>query len=169
MNRIVLQLHLAMFGAACLCAAPAPIIPKANPLPLALDDAFEFRKTSRFVMDPKVGKPTTNEMINFNRQAAWYKAVSGVDRNERAGDYYNLYWRTKKPADVTVRFEYRQEKLNAYVQAQERAYPGARGTIESKFQVTGDDYFQSGRVIAWRALLIVDRKIVALNQSFLWD
>ena len=70
---------------------------------------------------------------------------------------------------MTVRFEYRQANLGAYVQAREVAYDGTRGTMETKFQVTGDDYIQDGRVISWRALLIADGKIVGLTQSYLWD
>jgi hypothetical protein len=42
------------------------------------------------------------------------------------------------------------------------------GSRKSSFEVTGDEYLESGRVTAWRALLIVDGKIVALRQSYMW-
>jgi hypothetical protein len=32
----------------------------------------------------------------------------------------------------------------------------------------GDDYFDNGRVIAWRCLLIENGVIVAENRSYLW-
>ena len=70
---------------------------------------------------------------------------------------------------MTIRLEYRQINLGSYVQAQEHTYKGVKGTIESKFNILGDDYNDFGRVTAWRALLIENGRIVALNQSFLWD
>ena len=60
-----------------------------------------------------------------------------------------------------MRLEYRQEKLHAFVQAREVHYPQARGHHETEFAIIGDDFFDDGRVIAWRASLIVDGRIVA--------
>lgn len=150
-------------------APPAQLLPNANPLPLAIDDSVQFRKTSIFVNDPKRQRVTTSEMIDFERQRANYGAILTADRLARYGYYYTFYWRTKRPANLTLRFEYRQEKLGAHVLAQEIPYPDAKGSYQSKFQVIGDDYGDEGRVTAWRALLIENGKIVALNQSFLWD
>ncbi len=72
-------------------------------------------------------------------------------------------------ADVRVRLEYRQEKLHAFVQAREVSYPHARGHYKTEFAIIGDDFFDDGRVIAWRAALIVDGRIVATRQSYLWE
>ena len=88
--------------------------------------------------------------------------------NERYGNYFTFFWRTQKTTDVTVRLEYRQAALGNYVMAQERHYPEARGSHHTEFRVTGDDYLEMGRVTSWRALLIVDGRIVALTQSFIW-
>ena len=142
---------------------------KANVLPLALDDRYQFRKVQEFLNEPKYAKPTVDPMVIFERQRVNYGAVTGVDRLEVRGHYYSFYWRTRQPGPVTVRFEYRQANLGSYVQAKEVPYDNPRGTVETKFQVIGDDYIQDGRVIAWRALLIADGKIVGLTQSYLWD
>jgi hypothetical protein len=75
----------------------------------------------------------------------------------------------KRPANVTVRLEYRQEKLRAFVQAREVSYPNATGNNKTEFAIIGDDYFQDGRVTAWRCLLIENGKIVAENRSYLWE
>ena len=141
----------------------------ANVLPLALDDRYQFRKVQEFLNEPKYAKPTVDPMIIFERQRVNYGAVTSVERLERRGHYYDFYWRTKQTGPVTVRFEYRQANLGSYVQAKEVDYDKPRGTVETKFQVIGDDYVQDGRVIAWRALLISDGKIVGLTQSYLWD
>jgi hypothetical protein len=70
---------------------------------------------------------------------------------------------------LTVRFEYKQEKLRAFVQAKEQAYQNVRGTNHSGFRVVGDEYFDDGQVLAWRCLLIEHGRIVAEKRSFLWD
>ena len=152
-----------------LCKEPARQIDKANVLPLALDDAIQFRKTKIFLNEPELIKPTTENMISFERQRVNFGAVTQLDRQQRYGHYYTFFWRTGRKADLTLRFEYRQQRLGSYVQAKERVYPGAKGSLQSQFQVIGDDYAEEGRVTAWRAVLIENGKIVGLTQSFLWN
>jgi len=169
MKQIFLQMLAVVLGATSLfCAEPAELLPKANPLPLSIDESFQFRKTIIFVNDPIYWKGTMDEMLAFERLRINYGAIDAYDRSKRIGDYYTFYWRSKRKADLTIRFEYRQELLGTYVQAQERHYLGAKGTVESHFAVIGDNYKEDGRVTSWRAILIEDGKIVALNQSFLW-
>jgi hypothetical protein len=151
------------------CSEPPRLLDKANVLPLALDDAFQFRKTKTFVHDPLTQKPTIDPMIAFERQRLNFGAVTNLDRQQRYGHYFTFAWRSSRPADLTIRLEYRQSNLGSHVQAQELYYQGAKGTISSDFKVVGDDYREDGRITAWRALLIENGKIVALNQSFLWN
>jgi hypothetical protein len=106
--------------------------------------------------------------ITFERQYRLFGAVTKLDRRQRYGNYFDFFWRSNRPANLTVRLEYRQEKLHAHVQAQEVSYPNARGTHKTEFKVIGDDYLDDGRVIAWRCLLIQNGKIVAENRSYLW-
>jgi hypothetical protein len=160
-------------GALCLasaCAEPAPQLTKTPVLPLALDDTIQFRKNIIFVNDPKNQRGADDDMINLQRLRVNYGAVTQFDRQQRWGNYYDFYWRTLRPAtELTVRFEYRQEKLGNFVQAQERSYKNVKkGVTESKFMVIGDDFNNEGRVTAWRAIIIENGKIVALNQSYLW-
>lgn len=151
-------------------AAEAPrSLDKANVLPLALDDAFQFRKTIIFLNDSNLNTPTTDQMIAFERQRVNFGAINGYERRQRYGHYFKFFWRSKRKADLTVRFEYRQQNLGAYVQARELTYKDAKGSFESEFDVIGDDYNEDGRVSGWRVLLIENGKIVGLNQSFLWN
>jgi hypothetical protein len=151
------------------CADPARQLDKANVLPLAMDDQFQFRKTELFLNDPKVMKPTSDQMISFERDRVNFKAVTSVDQKEREGQYFTFFWRAGRKADVVVRLEYRQENLGSYVQARELAYNEARGSMKSKFAVIGDDFLNEGHVTAWRALIIENGKIVGLTQSYLWN
>jgi len=154
------------------CAAPdgpATRLEKANILPLALDGDYQFRKVQQTLFDASVPAVTTvSEPAVFERTRMTWGAIDANEINRRNGNYFNFFWRARQTSDVTVRFEYRQAGLGNYVMAQERTYPGVRGSRKSAFEVTGDQYLENGRVTSWRILLIVEGKIVAFRQSFLW-
>ena len=165
---------LVLLSVAPAVATAAPESPqrrleKASVLPLALDDRYQFRKVLEFLNEPKYQTSTADDMLSFERQRVNFGVITNLDRLEARGHYFSFFWRTRQPGPLTVRLEYRQANLGSYVQAREVAYAHPKGTMKTKFQVTGDDYLQEGRIIAWRALLISDGKIVGLTQSFLWD
>jgi hypothetical protein len=169
-----MKLHLGLLPAALLLAscvtptAPPVEMPEANVLPLALDSDFEFRKTRRTINQAEINPVTDNEMLNFERARINYGALTADERNQRQGTYYDFFWRAKRPADLTVRFEYRQAKTGNAVMAQEIFVPQAKGTMKSSFQVTGDAFLWDGPATAWRCLLIENNRIVAFTQSYLW-
>ena len=134
---------------------------KISPLPVALSNDFEFRKTKLFFLSDKPPKPrqgggagrrssTLGGKVEFPRRrkrrqsqdapsplSAQYRlfgAVTALDQRQRFGSYLDFYWRAKRPSDVTVRLEYRQEKLHEHVQAQEISYRNVRGTHEDRIQ-----------------------------------
>ena len=176
---------------------PAPVEPriveKVTPLPVALDKDFEFRKTKLFIISQKAkasqsvrqstssinkksgsspGQKTAtleDAPITFERRYRMFGAVTALDQRQRFGNYFDFFWRAKRPSDITVRLEYRQEKLHEHVQAQEISYQNVHGTHKTEFKVIGDDYFDDGEVIAWRCLLISNGRIVAENRSFMWE
>jgi hypothetical protein len=173
--RVVKLPLLALFCLAIAgCASAPPPQPRQvqhlAPLPVALDSDFSFRKIIQYFLDP-APKAVANldASVGFERYYRNYGAVTALDLRQRLGNYYTLYWRAKHPADVTVRFEYRQEKLHAYTQAREVAYHHAHGTMRTVFAVIGDDFIDDGRVIAWRASLVVNGRVVAQNRSYLWE
>jgi len=169
-------------------------VEKVTPLPFALDKDFEFRKTKLFIISNKPsktgqsGRQTTSSInkksgnspgqktatlqdvpITFERQYRMFGAVTSLDQHQRFGNYFDFFWRAKRPSDITVRLEYRQEQLHEHVQAQEISYQNVHGTHKTEFKVIGDDYFDDGEVIAWRCLLISNGRIVAENRSFMWQ
>ena len=169
------------------------IVEKVTPLPVAVDKDFEFRKTKLFLLSERPStagqrtRQTTSTLgakstspsqktatlqdvpITFERQYRMFGAVTALDQRQRFGNYFDFFWRAKRPSDVTVRLEYRQEKLHEHVQAQEITYRNVRGTHKTEFKVIGDDYFDDGRVTAWRCLLIANGQIVAENRSYMWE
>jgi hypothetical protein len=177
-------------------AAEEPrILETVTTLPVALSKDFEFRKTKLFSLtqgvqhergirnvatESKSGKGSNTSSssksatvqdasITFERQYRLFGAVTSLDQAQRNGDYFDFFWRANRPADLTVRFEYRQAKLHSHVQGQEISYQNMRGTHKTEFKVIGDDYFDDGRVIAWRCLLIENGRIVAENRSYMWE
>ena len=176
MIRLVIVLLATLTLGACSSVRKEPPrqvpLTKAAVLPLALDDTFSFRKVSTFFYDTRDSsstRPVFNQMMQFERQRVAFGAVSAYDRQERFGHYFNVWWRSEKPADVTVRLEYRQQNLGSHVQAKELFYPAAEGTIQTKFTVIGDEYADEGKVTAYRLLLIHNNRVVGLRQSFLWN
>jgi len=168
------------------------VVEKVTRLPVAPNSDFEFRKTKLFLLSEKTpqgtgSRQTTSTLggksnapsqktatlqdapITFERHYRMFGAVTALDQRQRFGNYFDFFWRAKRPSDVTVRLEYRQEKLHEHVQAQEISYRNVRGTRKTEFKVIGDDYFDDGRVIAWRCLLIANGQIVAENRSYMWE
>ncbi len=169
------------------------VVEKLTPLPVVLDKDFEFRKTKLFFLSEKGPKTSQSRQststinkksgdspgqktatlqdapITFERQYRMFGAITGLDRRQRFGNYFDFFWRAKRPSDVTVRLEYRQEKLHEHVQGQEITYRNVQGTHKTEFKVIGDDYLDDGQVIAWRCLLISNGRIVAENRSFMWE
>src|SRR3979411_2526421 len=148
-------------------AAEEPrLLQKVTPLPMALDRDFQFRKTKLFLLSEKAApgtkqkqqisktgeQSTSNEgakskstsvvqeaSIIFERQYRLFGAVTKLDQHQRFGDYLDFFWQARRPADVTVRLEYRQEKLHAHVQAQEISYAGLCLKSKTEFKDVGDD------------------------------
>jgi hypothetical protein len=159
-----------VFGRAPLVSGPA-MVAGAAPLPLSLDDRYEVRKSTVFLLDPNGPKKKSGQhpVQVFEAERRYFGAVNQFERRLREGCYHTFQWWAKERSDVTVRFEYRQEKLGAHVVAQEVRYEGVRGGTTTEFAVVGDDYHEDGPVVAWRLLIVRDGRVVGLKQSFLWD
>ena len=147
---------------------PATKLERAGVLPLEINDNFQFRKIQQSFFSKDPVPVTQSEPVLFERQRMAWGAVDRYQLEERYGNYYTFFWRASERADITVRLEYRQSALGNYVMAMERYYPQAKGSYRSEFNTAGDEYLESGRVTSWRVLLIVDGRIVALRQSFMW-
>ena len=151
---------------------PLPI-ESANVLPEAITDDFEFRKFEIFRNAPIIPGatpiPTKDLMIEFERKHRLWGALTAYDNSAKTGQYFTFFWRAKRPASLTIRLEYRQANLKNYVQARELYYPNAKGSHTSGFAILGNDYETDGPITSWRAILIENRKIVALLQSRTWQ
>lgn len=159
--------------AGCAIQDPPQVkLEKANVLPLAINPEFVFRKETQFLNDPKTFPQATgqqSEAIDFERLYYMWPATTKLDQDSLKGNYMNFYWWNHgAPADVTVRLEYRQANLGNFVMAREKSYTSVKGSTKTQFTIIGDDYLENGPITNWRCVLIVDGKIVALTQSYLW-
>jgi hypothetical protein len=154
------------------CAENPLPMPEANVLPLVLSDDFQFRKFDIFInaqLRPRSTPMSTRElMIYMERHRRTFGAIDNNEIAANTGEFFTFFWRAKRQADLTLRFEYRQSNLKNLVQAREIDYPAARGSHESEFDVIGNDFSEDGRVTSWRALIIENHVIVALLQSRAW-
>ena len=153
---------------------PIVLLGKADALPLAIDPAYQFRKFKTYFLETPMVQGlnlggNVEQSLLFERRHLLFGAITGSDIRDRYGNYFVFWWRAKRPTNLTVRLEYRQQKLASMVQAREVTYPDADGSHITRFSINGDDYLEQGRVSAWRVLLIENHQaIVALGQSYLW-
>ena len=150
-------------------AAVKPV-PVAAPLPLALDDSFQVEKVFSVLVDPAVTGAVSSTWLQMESARRYFGAINSFEQRLRDGHSYTIHWRVRPAAknDVTVRFEYRQQKLGSHVQTKDATYSKASGSMQTEFTVQGDEYQQDGSVTAWRVLLIQAGRVVGLQQSFLW-
>jgi hypothetical protein len=174
MRCLVPGAFLAMLVAVIIVRAGNPVpIESANVLPEAISDDFEFRKFEIFrnasIVPGATPIPTKDLMVDFERRHRLWGALLAADVIAKTGQYFTFFWRAKRPANLTIRLEYRQANLKNYVQARELYYANAKGSHRSEFAIVGIDYENDGPITSWRAILIENRKIVALLQSRTWQ
>ena len=174
MRCLVPGVVLAMLAGVIIVRAENPLpIENANVLPEAISDDFEFRKFEIFrnaaIVPGATPIPTKDLMIDFERKHRLWGALLAADVVAKTGQYFTFFWRAKRPANLTIRLEYRQANLKNYVQARELYYANAKGSHSSEFAIVGNDYESDGPITSWRAILIENRKIVALLQSRTWQ
>ena len=151
--------------------AAAPVrIHAAASLPLALDDSYTIAKVFSILIDPSTGGKNVSPWLKMEMERRYFGALNSFERRLRDGHSYTVHWgaRQAAPEGLTVRFEYRQQKLGSQVQAQEVFYPKVSGSMRTEFTVQGDEYYQDGKVTAWRVVLVESGRVVGLQQSFLW-
>ncbi len=108
-------------------------------------------------------------MVAHEKQRRLYGAVSLEDRKGKLGQYYTVIWALPEGGarDGELLFQYLQGNSGSRVKRMERKITGAEGKEE--FAVIGDDFFENGRVLAWKMSLISGADTVATEQSFLWE
>jgi len=97
-------------------------------------------------------------------------AVTKVERTNRLGDYYTVYWNHLGPevSDAKIIFDYQQATTASKVLTRSLPIPAGKDSGSVEFRITGEAYQQGGNVLAWRARLIQGGKVIAVKRSYLW-
>jgi len=112
---------------------------------------------------------TQDEMIRFEQQRLLYGAIENEERQDRFGNYFTIFWKTKTRNPATVRLEYRQGSTGFATHVQEVQVDNPKSDNTTKFEVTGDDYQKNGKVTQWKASIVENGSVVAEYQSYLWQ
>lgn len=111
-------------------------------------------------------------MVRMEKLRRLRGAVSMEERRQRLGQYYTLTWQDRKGAGtgpVEVLFEYRQGGSASEIKRLSELYPASEAEGVVEFAVIGDNYFDNGKVLAWRASVSRGGEELGAKKSFLWD
>jgi len=127
-------------------------------------------KVKYYHLMPNYMPNSQEQAILFERQHYLHGAVSKAQIIERFGHYYTVFWKADdRTGPVTVKFEYQQARSGLSKRVQEQIVDDIHRNNVSKFQVTGEEYQKSGRVIAWRVTVLRGKEELVSQQSALWN
>jgi hypothetical protein len=119
-------------------------------------------------LDPTADVDQAEPSIPFEQKHFLYGAVSDEDREARRGNYYTVFFRTPdRSTPVRARFEYRQSATGFKVYAKETEVGAGKGMV--RFEVTGPEYHERGRLLGWRVILTQNGQMLGERKSYLWD
>lgn len=135
-------------------------------------DPTEPLIVKQFQLRDQVTNSGDDPMVRMEKNRRMRGAVSMEERRQRLGQYFTLLWSDPKGAGsgpVEVLFEYRQGGTGSEIKRMTELYPAsaAEGVVE--FAVVGDNYFDNGKVLAWRASVSRAGEEIAVKKSFMWE
>lgn len=111
----------------------------------------------------------SNPMVRNEKLRRLYGAVGVEERKARLGQYYTILWKGEAGSGKEILFEYLQGKSGSRVKSMRRELAAAESSGREEFAMIGDDYFEKGRVLAWKASLLEDGRVTETRQSYLWE
>lgn len=115
---------------------------------------------------------TDEPMVRMEKERLLRGAVSMAERRDRLGQYYALLWNDLDGAgqgEVELIFEYQQGATGSRIKRLVRKFPANETEGRTEFAVIGDNYFKGGKVLAWKATLQRGKRVIATQQSYLWQ
>ena len=127
-------------------------------------------KVKIYRLDPSQRITATDPAIRFERQHYTYGAVSHAELLNRAGQYYNVFWKAAdRSQPATVRFEYRQRETGLNVKVKEMEVSDVRRSNVTPFEVIGEEFSKDGPVTSWRVSVVRGKEQLVAYESFLWN
>lgn len=156
MNRAV-NFRLGLFGACLLSACASP---------------SESLVVKQFLLRDQEPRSVSEPLVRMEKSRRLHGAVSMEERRQRLGQYYSILWNDPAGAgrgEVELRFEYQQGATGSRIKRAVRRFPATETGGTFDFAVIGDDYFEGGRVLAWKATLLRGSNELATRRSYLWE
>ena len=138
----------------------------------ACSDSPETLTVKQFQVRDQVRNPADNPMVRMEKQRRLRGAVSMEERRQRLGQYYTVRWNDPAGAgqgDVKVVFLYQQGATASRVKRMTRSFSSSSTSGAADFAIIGDDYFNGGKVLAWKAVVTRGDRELASRQSYLWQ
>lgn len=111
-------------------------------------------------------------MMRMEKERHLHGAVSMAERRQKLGQYYTLLWSDPSGVGhgaVEVLFQYQQGATASLVKHMTKEFPATAAEGVAEFAVIGDDYFNGGRVLAWKATVRRGGRELASRRSYLWQ
>lgn len=135
-------------------------------------DMHEPLVVKQYQLRDQVRDQGEEPMVRMEKERRLRGAISMEERRQRLGQYYTLMWQDIKGAGagpVEVVFEYRQGASASRIKRLTKRFEPSESSGTVEFSVIGDNYFENGKVLAWRATLLRDGKEIAVRRSYLWN
>jgi hypothetical protein len=149
----------------CYCLLAALLLGACAGPPQALVvKQFQLRDQTRDSAD--------EPMVRMEKERRLRGAVSMAERKEKLGQYYTLLWSNPEGAGlgmVEVIFQYQQGATASRVKRMSKSFDSADMEGVAEFAVIGESYFDGGKVLAWKATLQRGTRVIATQQSYLWQ
>ncbi|MFD2255943.1 hypothetical protein ACFSSA_04570 [Luteolibacter algae] len=123
----------------------------------------------QYTLRDQVTDKTDDPMVRQEKLRRLYGAVSMEERGNRLGQYFTVLWNAEAGAKKELLFQYLQGESGSRVKTMRRDISGSGARGKEEFSVIGKDYFENGRVLAWKMSLIVDGEPISTKQSYLWE
>lgn len=141
-------------------------------LPTACSAPRQALVVKQFQLRDQATRSSDDPMVKMEKERRLHGAVSMAERRHKLGQYYTLLWSDPSRAGqggVELIFQYQQGASASLVKRMARAFPASDSEGIAEFAVIGDDYFKNGKVLAWKALLLRGKQVIATKQSYLWQ
>ena len=125
----------------------------------------------QFTLRDQESSVVDDPMVQNEKLRRLYGAVSVEERKQRLGQYYTVLWNDPKTLGFRreIVFRYQQSGSGSLNKEMRRSLSPKALEGKEEFTVIGDEYFEKGRVLAWKIDFTANGETIASKQSYLWE
>ncbi len=146
-------------------------------LGIGCSSQVEPLKVDKFTLRNYKVESRDTPMVRGDQQKRLYGVVTHKERKARLGQYYEVRWNIKgyehfannpQQDGALVIFRYRQAVSASQLKLITKQYPSGITKGKVEFRVTGEEYIKKGRILAWKADLVLGGRVIETKESYLW-